>query len=170
MVEQLRLHDGRWNVVVSPAHGGSLALCEFDGIPVLIPAARLERLGRAAISCCYFPMIPFVNRIENARFTFAGASVQLSENIAGTPHAIHGHGWQTAWRVLRSNATACSMSYRHEANADWPWSYEGTQSFEVLGDTLRIALAIRNLATTPMPVSQPVRGVRLVSLSNQSPS
>lgn len=151
MAETLTLQDGHWNVVVLPSHGGCLQLCEFDGKPVLMPTDRLERFGTASLPCCYFPMIPFSNRIENSQFNFAGATVNLAENVAGTRHAIHGHGWQTAWQVIRSSDTSCALSYRHEATTEWPWRYEGRQSFEILGSALRITLAIQNLCTRPMP-------------------
>ena len=151
MSASLNLRDRHWNVVVSATHGGSLQLCEFDGIPVLEPAKLLEVGSGAARSCCYFPMIPFSNRIENSQFRFAGATVNLLENVAGTRHAIHGHGWQAAWHVTHSNETTCSLAYRREATDDWPWRYEGRQSFEIAGNTLRLTLAIRNLAGTPMP-------------------
>ncbi|HZF31533.1 MAG TPA: aldose 1-epimerase [Gammaproteobacteria bacterium] len=149
--EALELRDGRWNVVVSPGRGGSLELCELDWLPVLSPAPRLERIGQPPASCCYFPMIPFCNRIENSRFAFGGSIVRLPENMAGERHAIHGHGWQRAWQVQGADATRCRLSYRHEATPDWPWAYEAEQSFEILGSSLRITLGIRNLAPAPMP-------------------
>lgn len=151
MTESLTLRDRYWNVVVSPVYGGSLRLCEFDGISVLKPTARLERFGGPSLSCCYFPMIPFANRIENSRFSFAGATVNLHENVAGTRHAIHGHGWQAAWHVSYSSEKICSLAYRREATRDWPWRYEGSQSFEIAGNTLRLTLEILNLSATPMP-------------------
>src|SRR5262245_30242425 len=112
MAESLTLRDGHWQVVVLPSYGASLQLCEFDGLPVLQPTARLERVGAAPLPCCYFPMIPFCNRVENSQFDFAGATVSLRENVAGTPHAMHGHGWHTAWDVTHSSRTACALSYR----------------------------------------------------------
>ncbi len=151
MTEALNLVDRHWKVVVSPSHGGSLQLCEFDGAAVLRPTAQLERIGGARSSCCYFPMIPYSNRIENSQFDFAGSTVNLTKNVAGTRHAIHGHGWQVAWQVEHSTATTCSLVYRREATSDWPWHYEGRQAFEIFDNTLRITLAIRNLASTTMP-------------------
>jgi aldose 1-epimerase len=108
-------------------------------------------MGGAAISCCYFPMIPFSNRIENSRFSFAGATVNLPENVPGTRHAIHGHGWQARWELAQSSDNECSLVYVREATSDWPWRYEGRESFEIFGNTLRITLAVRNLADTAMP-------------------
>jgi aldose 1-epimerase len=151
MTESLTLRDEHWHVVVLPLHGGSLQLCAFDGATVLQPTPRLERADLAPPPSCYFPMIPFCNRIENSRFDFAGATVNLRENVAGTRHAMHGHGWQAAWQVTHSTPTTCALAYRHEASTDWPWRYEGRQSFELLGRALRFTLAIQNLCSRPMP-------------------
>jgi aldose 1-epimerase len=96
-------------------------------------------------------MIPFCNRIENSRFRFAGSTVHLAENVPGTRHAIHGHGWQSSWDVEQASDRSCSLVYRREATSDWPWRYEGRESFEIFDNTLRIGLAVRNLATTAMP-------------------
>jgi aldose 1-epimerase len=75
----------------------------------------------------------------------------LQENVAGERHAIHGHGWQTAWQVVAADATQCRLSYGRQETADWPWAYEGSQSFEIAGSSLRITLGVRNLAASPMP-------------------
>src|SRR5882672_12219788 len=106
MAKALNLRDRHWNLVVLPSHGGSLQSCEFDGAIVLKPAARLERIGGTSISCCYFPMIPFSNRIENSRFYFAGATVNPAENVPGTRHAIHGDRKST-----RLNSSHTVISY-----------------------------------------------------------
>jgi aldose 1-epimerase len=118
-------------------------------MPILKPT-RLEP-SNAARACCYFPMIPFSNRIENSQFQFAGATVTLLENVAGTRHAIHGHGWQATWQVTDRDDTSCSISYRRDASNDWPWRYEGRQSFAIEGNSLRMALAVQNLDARPMP-------------------
>jgi hypothetical protein len=43
MTDAFTLRDRHWNVVVTPSHGGSLERCEFDGLAILKPTARLER-------------------------------------------------------------------------------------------------------------------------------
>jgi aldose 1-epimerase len=151
MPDAIALRDRHWNVVLAPSHGGSIRHCEFDGSAVLEPVAALERLGGTPRSCCYFPMIPFANRIEDSRFRYDGATVSAAANVAGTRHVIHGHGWQSAWNVADRSDTACTMVYRREASSDWPWRYEGRQAFEILGNSLRITLAVRNLSASPMP-------------------
>ena len=151
MSDTLELGDGRWQVTVAPSLGGSLLACTFDGVPVLHPVAQADVTGRADLRCCHFPLIPFSNRIENGRFRFNGSSLQLARNVAGSPHAIHGHGWQAAWQVAERRDASCALTYEREATADWPWRYRGRQTIAVAGDALRLTLAIENLGPDAMP-------------------
>src|ERR687897_805150 len=99
MGDTLELGDGRWKLGVAPLLGGSLLACSFDGVPVLQAVAQTPVAGRPAVRCCHFPLIPFSNRIENGRFSFNGSPMRLAQNLPGSPHAMHGHGWQAAWEV-----------------------------------------------------------------------
>jgi len=149
--DRLELADGRWRLVVAPSQGGSLLACERDGLAVLKPTAQPPAPGRPSVTCCHFPMLPFSNRIENGRFSFGGSSIRLAQNVAGSPHALHGQGWRAAWQVIERTRTSCALSFRHAAAPDWPWTYEGRQIISIEGDDLRISLAIENLSPDVMP-------------------
>jgi aldose 1-epimerase len=151
MDDTLELGDGRWKLSVAPLLGGSLLTCTFDGVPVLQPVARAPWAGHPAVPCCHFPLIPFSNRIENGRFSFNGSPMRLVRNVAGSPHAIHGHGWQAAWQVTERGDASCALTYAREPAPDWPWRYRGRQTIAVAGDALRMSLAIENLGPEAMP-------------------
>ena len=151
MSDTLELGDGRWSIQVAPSLGGSLLACSFDGVPVLHPVAQAEADGRPTARYCHFPLIPFSNRVENGRFSFNGSSLHLARNVAGSPHAIHGHGWQAAWQVTERRDASCTLTYEREATPDWPWRYRGRQTIAVAGDALRLTLAIENLGPAAMP-------------------
>src|SRR5688572_4663519 len=151
MTDKLDLGDGRWNVRVAPSLGGSLLACSYDGVPVLHPVVQSPWPGHPAVRCCHFPLIPFSNRIQNGRFSFNGSPMRLAQNIAGSPHAIHGHGWQAAWQVAERRDAGCTLTYQQEPSADWPWRYRGRQTIAVAGDALRLTLAIENLGPDAMP-------------------
>lgn len=147
----LELADGRWRLVVAPSQGGSILHCDHDGLPVLKPTVQPAAPGRAPYTCCHFPMIPFSNRVENGRFRFGDVAVQLAPNVTGSPHALHGHGWQSAWQVTSQDATSCTLSFRRVPMPDWPWAYRGRQTIAVSGDAVRITLAIDNPGPSAMP-------------------
>jgi aldose 1-epimerase len=151
MGDTLELGDGRWRVTVAPTLGGSLLACTFDDVPVLHPVAQAAVDGRTPVRCCHFPLIPFSNRVENGRFSFNGSSQQLARNVAGSPHAMHGHGWQAAWQVTERRDANCALAYERDPTADWPWRYRGRQTIAIEGDALRLTLAIENLGPDAMP-------------------
>jgi aldose 1-epimerase len=149
--ETLALRDDHWNVVVAPALGGSVLACEYDGTSVMQPTLQPASARLRSLHCCHFPLIPWSNRIENGVFLFSGQTIRVAGNVAGSPHAIHGHGWQTPWRVVERSDTRCVLSFRHPSATDWPWAYEGRQTLAVVGDALHITLAIANLGLGAMP-------------------
>ena len=151
MGDTLELGDGRWNVRVAPSLGGSLLACTFDGVSVLQPVAQASVAGRPPVRSCHFPLIPYSNRIENGRFSFDGSSVQLGQNVAGSPHALHGNGWQAEWQVTERRDADCALTYLHEPSPGWPWRYRGRQTIAVAGDALRLTLAIENCGPAAMP-------------------
>jgi aldose 1-epimerase len=149
--DRLELASDRWRLVVATSQGGSLLACEHDGLPVLRSAALPAAPGRPAASACYFPLIPFSNRIENGRFRFGATSVRLAPNVAGSSHALHGHGWQADWQVTAQDGASCALSFRRAPTPDWPWDYRGLQTLAIAGDAVRFTLAIENLGAAPMP-------------------
>jgi|SRR6185503_1033294 len=151
MRNTLEVGDGRWKIVVAPSLGGSLLACDFDGVPVLRAAPQTPASRRPAIRCCHFPLIPFSNRIENGRFRFDGETVSLPRNVVGSPHALHGHGWQTAWQVSESDGASCALTYQRKATPDWPWPYRARQTIAVAGNSLYLLLAIENPGSAAMP-------------------
>ena len=84
---------------------------------MLQPVAQAPVAGRPAVRCCHFPLIPYSNRIENGRFSFNGSSLRLAQNLADSPHTMHGHGWQAAWQVAERGDASCVLTYEREADA-----------------------------------------------------
>jgi aldose 1-epimerase len=142
-------HDG-WTVRVLP-HGGGLTKCVFRGQEILRSMSRSPSRKGAESSLCYYPLVPFFNRIKHGRFTFEGQAVQLEPNLVGHPHALHGHGWQAEWRVLQANATSCVLCFEHVPADGWLWRYRAVEKFSLAANVLRIELMLENLAAGPMP-------------------
>ena len=88
---------------------------------MLQPTVQPERLGLPILRCCHFPLIPYSNRIRNGRFRFRSVPIRLPENVAGSPHAMHGHGWQATWQLTGRDRTFCALAFRHDAESNWPW-------------------------------------------------
>lgn len=143
----IELVHGDWRLDVAPHLGGSIARLRWRDIDVLrpIPAGSHDALE----SGC-FPLVPYANRIANGRFAFGGRDVELPALPAFAPHALHGDGWQKLWDVVDSDDGLIRLIYRHPADA-WPWAYEAKQTFEVVGDRLRVELLLTNSSDEPLP-------------------
>jgi aldose 1-epimerase len=149
-MKSLLLRHDDWVVRVLPLRG-ALASCSFRGQPILHPVAQPSCESAPAAELCYFPLVPFANRIKDSCLTFEGRSIRLRPNIADHPHAIHGHGWQTEWQVLRSDRSACTLVFDYAASESWPWTYRASQRFAIAGNRLTMELAVENLSASRMP-------------------
>jgi aldose 1-epimerase len=143
------LRDDAWRVHVQPLLGGSLTACEFRGQTILAPVR--EPNPWPGVELCYYPLVPFANRIENGRFSFDGRAIRLEPNVPGYPHALHGQGWQAEWQVIETSAAGCAIAFEHTASARWPWDYRATQTFAIGANALVMKLALCNQSATRMP-------------------
>lgn len=146
----LRLVHAGWELALAPATGGRIfALRATVGgalRDVLVPVHTPHAPGSAG---CY-PLVPFSNRIENARFDAAGHPIALFAHPLGRPHAIHGFGWIAGWTVADQTPASATLVYTHAADA-WPWPFEARQHFTLDANGFTVAMSLQNLGDTPMP-------------------
>jgi aldose 1-epimerase len=151
MDKTIELKAGPLRLVVDPAVGGSISAFEWhDGSgrwPVL---RRCPDPLEQVLDAASFPLVPYVNRIRDGRFTFRGREVRLQPNMAGDPSPLHGQGWLNPWKAEEQTATSASLTFRHEAG-EWPWAYEARQRFQLNEERLSLELQCRNLSDDPMP-------------------
>ena len=155
----VRLAAGDAVVDIAPAVGGAIASFTLDGADILRSTphdARAE--GNVRAFACY-PLVPYSNRIANARLAFDGREHALARNFGDSPHAIHGVGWQRAWTIVASSTTHAQLALEHdargEAAASWPWPFRALQTFALersaRGATLSARLAIENTGRHAFP-------------------
>lgn len=151
MAKTIELTAGSLRLVVDPAIGGSISAFEWRGGAESWPILRrcpdpLEQVLDAAS----FPLVPYVNRIRDGRFTFRGREVVQAPNMAGDLSPLHGQGWLGSWSVEGQGPTSATLKFRHEAG-EWPWAYEAQQRFKLSEHSLWLELTCRNLSGEPMP-------------------
>lgn len=151
MAERLELDDGRWHVAVAPALGGSLIACEYDGVAVMTPVPQPAGGGRPAFDGCHLPLVPYSNRVADSRFDVDGRTIRLAPNVEGSPHAMHGHGWQAAWQVLERARHRCTLVLHRDATPDWPWAYRTWQYVALQDGALHLTLGLENRGPGAMP-------------------
>ena len=147
MTGLLALRAGTLSLDLAPALGGSIWRFDAGDLPVL----RRTAVGSAsALDTGCFPLVPYVNRIRDGRFSCGGREVTLLPNMAGDPNPLHGQGWLAGWTVEAASGTRATLSYRHQAG-EWPWAYQARQMFALDENGLTATLTCRNLSPEPMP-------------------
>ena len=146
----LRLSHQDMVCELRPDLGGSIAGLWLGGVPVLrsTPGAQLHSVRASG---CY-PLVPFSNRIAQAKLVWNGTSHPLVRNFNDEPHAIHGVGWQRAWTVLDQTDTTALISYEHRPDSHWPFAFDVSQAFALQGHSLQVSLSITNQSAQAAPV------------------
>lgn len=145
------LSSGNTVLGLRPAAGGHIAYLRshfgqaaFDWMR---PSAAAD--PSPILSAC-FPMTPFCNRIDQARFKYSGETVTLPKNFAPEPHAIHGIAWDKPWEIENQAERSACLLFRHDGSV-WPWSFETRQRFMLEPKRLTISLETINCSDRAMP-------------------
>jgi aldose 1-epimerase len=137
----VELVAGEARIGVAPEQGGAIQRFTWRDRDVLRPAAP----------ACY-PLVPYSNRIRDARLHFAGRTYALARNFGEHPHAIHGVGWQRPWQVSDAGDDHLRLELVHEGPDEaWPWAFRAIQTFEIMNDGLQMKLLIESRAQQAFP-------------------
>lgn len=159
MTDRLTLDAGDARVVLAPAVGGAIEQFTFRAADVMRPTPAEARAARNARGYSCYPLVPYSNRIANARLAFDGGMLDLARNFGEHPHSIHGVGWQKAWSVVNRDERSALIAIEHgtsqEEAAAWPWPFRATQSFALAahdgGATLTAKISIANTGASAFP-------------------
>ncbi|MEO6016576.1 MAG: hypothetical protein ABIP46_04915 [Polaromonas sp.] len=154
----IRLSLGSYEAWISPAAGARLTRLLWHG-----PAVPLECVTpwhhtgqfdpRQWPKAGAFPMLPFANRLRNARFNWASKEVQITPQ-PDQPHGLHGIGHQQSWKVVEASAHALTLSLNHEqADADWPWSFAAEMRYVLTPAGLQVSISVQNTSSADMPAT-----------------
>ncbi|WP_345812522.1 aldose 1-epimerase [Paraburkholderia sp. PREW-6R] len=153
------LTAGPLRLVTAPEIGGALAAfyeVTPDGpLHWLRPASQAAFDTRDPLRMSSFPLLPYCNRIRDARFSFDGKTIDLAGNDPRFAHALHGNAWRRPWQVGERTAASVTLAFEHVPDArqpgDWPFHYRAEQRIELKSGALYITLAAQNLSARPMP-------------------
>lgn len=152
-------HPGRVEVLrgeqltleVLPEVGASvLNLRAASGRPVLRPVG----LGSVETSsqCASFTLIPFSNRVRDAKFVFGGREIVLRPNTKDGL-AQHGDVRNRPWHAERVGDThlRCTFDSRDFADVNWPWAFTAGIEYRLHGPHLDMTLTLTNEDASDMP-------------------
>jgi aldose 1-epimerase len=156
--ERVRLEAGALRLELAPAIGGAVsALYDVEGgarFDWLRPATDAALARRDLAAMASFALLPWCNRIREGRAHFGGREIAIRAGHPAGPsgkHPLHGIGWMRPWRVAQASATRALLELAVAADAQWPWRFEASQSFELDPSGLRCTVTLTNRDTAPMP-------------------
>ncbi|KAB2693743.1 hypothetical protein [Brucella intermedia] len=137
---------------LSPEMGGRLLqLLSSDGTNILVPGVPHKFHVTEWPKAGAYPLVPYHNRISDARIAIGEQSVKLVAHPMAEPHTLHGPGHTRPWSLVSHATTHLVMKLDYEADSHWPWDFQAIQTYELVGNELRLAISLSNLSNMPMP-------------------
>jgi aldose 1-epimerase len=98
-----------------------------------------------------YPLVPYSNRIRDARLRFDGEVHKLPPHPDAAPHTLHGHAHRLCWTVADRTDMSVRLTLRHRAGGEWPWSFSTEMTLLLTPAAVEIGLGLRNDDARPMP-------------------
>lgn len=143
----IALSSGDARVTLLPELGGAVSAFTVGGRHILRPTPEGTQ---EVLESASFPLVPYANRVRGGRFLFDGEAVELTPNLAGHPHPLHGLAWRRAWVVESASADRAVMTFDWPGG-EWPWAFSARQTVRLDGASLRCDLTVTNESLGIMP-------------------
>ncbi len=121
-------------------------------LPILRPTAEDAIAARNSSLFACFTLVPWSNRLADARFVFKGRTHQLKAN---TPegYAIHGDVRKRPWRTITTEAERLVLAFDScdFADVNYPFPFGVELSYALDGASLHTTLDLTSRGESPMP-------------------
>lgn len=152
-MQLMTLRSGDATLVLNPGYAGAVYAWTVEGQSMFRPVADMETRPNSPLDCASFALVPYANRIGDARFEWRGEQIQLQRNFPPEPHAIHGVGWEKPWRTEQGGASNATLTLSHAGDASWPWRFEAVQHFCLEARGLSIETRLTNTEDFEVPLA-----------------
>ncbi len=156
----IRLENDDLRLWLEPARGVQWSALEArrgDDWLALVPDCREDaprpRAGQdenAPLAAANFHMIPYSNRVADARFEFEGRTHTLFDPHK---HAMHGMVRKRGWRVGERGPSSleCTFDSREHDGFEWPWPLTCRIAHALDGANLMATMSVTNAGDSVMP-------------------
>lgn len=148
------LASATWRVGILPGSAGAIAYAQIvvDGVwRDLLRPTKASRLDSPAM-CASFPLVPWSNRIADARLTFAGRTWQLPRTSPdGT--AMHGSVLPFGFEILERTpgSVRLQLDSRTVVGMGFPWEFVTELAYTLTDDGLTVTTTVTNVDGEPFP-------------------
>lgn len=141
---------------VLPEAGASIATLAArvrgSWLPILRPTPDEAIVARNSSLFACFALVPWSNRLQDARFVFRGRAYELKPN---TPegYAIHGDVRKRPWRSGPASRTSLTYTFesRDFADVNFPFPFAVRLEYALAGATLSTTVELTSRAGEAMP-------------------
>jgi len=150
---RLTLSNDLLEAEIAPERGARLCRLRTrrDGVDLLVPLSTWDAPEHGWPKAGAYPLVPYSNRIRDARVVFRGVAYALAPHPLDHPNALHGHAQRRAWTVAHADSRCTELVLESDACDDWPWPFEARIGFELAGHALAVSLCLHNPGTQAMP-------------------
>lgn len=142
-VREYGLKKESFSLIVSTL-GAYVNQLNFEGSPVIIPSIdSKETHGGSTV------LIPYANRVRNARYMFNGVEYKLPENQG--KNSIHGFARSTTFDVVSLDESAIVLNAKL-SNSGYPSELEVQIRYSLSGNAFNTEVEINNCGKKPAPV------------------
>lgn len=148
------LENRTWQFGILPQTGASIAFGRIrrgDGWQDLLRPTAEQDYDQDLETASYL-LVPWCNRLKDARFQFNHTLYQLMPNF-GDGTAIHGTARSYPWRVETADRERISMSFlsSDHTGVNFPFRFSSRVEYRLEGADLVARLSVRNEDHRPMP-------------------
>lgn len=152
-IDDITLELETLRLVINPRLGASIVTLDLKSrsgrwAPVL---REMPDDSNDASDAGSFLMLPWTNRVKDARFEFQGQTFTLDANHSdGT--AIHGIGRDRGWSIVDRSPITARLTLDTRDDPRSPYPFGGVVRYEIAPDRVDIDLSVTNLGENPIPV------------------
>ena len=150
----VELASATWRVGILPGSAGAIASAKVlvDGVwRDLLRPTKATRLD-SPTACASFPLVPWSNRVAEARLTFGGRTWQLPRTSPdGT--AIHGSVLPFGFTVLERTPASVRLvlDSRDVVGMGFPWAFRTELTYTVTSEGLTVTTTVTNVDAEAFP-------------------
>lgn len=154
----VRIQAGPYAAEISPSAGGRLLSLTYTDANQLLDCI-VPWQGSDAFESHDWPkagafvMLPFTNRLAPAQFSWQEQTITL-HNGSPAGQGLHGFGHRRPWWLRQTRPQSAELVLMQPVqDAEWPWSFEATLTYQLSETGLCMALTVCNTSPGVMPLS-----------------
>ena len=154
MIYTLNLGKYKSKLELSPDEGGRIISWSFGDLLVISDPEKMTYKDSYAASL----LCPFVNRINDGKYSYNNKNYQLSINEHTLRHALHGlvynKSFQLKYIIEQEELSSIGLRYDYQGNeVGYPFPFSLEIEYELSNQSLSLVMKVINLSDQAIPMA-----------------